>query len=88
MKPTDLEPATKSGDSSAERRNQAESHADEPRRPQKPSERAFVVQFDRVDGERSRLHGRVELVASGEHLRFRSLKQLIAFMVDILRRRA
>ena len=31
---------------------------------QKPTERAFVIQFDRVEGGRSRLRGRAELVAS------------------------
>jgi hypothetical protein len=55
---------------------------------ERPTERAFVVQFDPVERERSRLRGRVELVASGEATRFRSRKQLVAFMVDILRRRA
>ena len=54
---------------------------------QKPTERAFVVQFDPVESTRSRLHGRVEVVASGEHTRFRSLKELVAFMVHALHRR-
>ena len=54
---------------------------------QKSNERAFVVQFDPIEHWRSRLHGRVELVASGEHTRFRSLKELVAFMVRTLRRR-
>jgi hypothetical protein len=49
------------------------------------SERAFVVQFDPVAGLRRRLHGRVEVVGSGEATRFHSLKQLIAFMVGRLR---
>jgi hypothetical protein len=52
------------------------------------SERAYVIQFDHVEGARSRLRGRVELVASGEAIRFRSLKQLVGFMVGTLRRRA
>ena len=54
-------------------------------RPRK-TERAFVIQFDPVEGSRSRLRGRVELVASGEATRFRSLKHLVDFMLEILRR--
>ena len=50
--------------------------------------RTFVVQFDPVEGERSRLRGRVELVASGEGIRFRSLKQLVGFLASHLRNRA
>ena len=53
---------------------------------QRPTERAFVIQFEPVEGARSRLRGRVELVASGEATRFRSLKQLIDFMLEIVRR--
>ena len=49
-------------------------------------ERAFVVQFDPVDNTRARLRGRVELVASGEATRFRSLKQLVRFMAEAVRR--
>jgi hypothetical protein len=49
------------------------------------SERAFVVQFDPVGGVGSRLHGRIEVVASGEAMHFHSLKQLIGFMVGTLR---
>ena len=52
----------------------------------RPSERAFVIQFEPVNGGRSRARGRVELVASGEALRFRSVKQLVAFMMDTLRK--
>ena len=52
------------------------------------TERAFVVQFDPVESMRSRLRGRVEVVASGEATHFRSLKDLVAFMVAALRRRA
>jgi hypothetical protein len=52
------------------------------------SERAFVVQFDPVGGVRSRLRGRIEVVASGEAVHFHSLKQLIGFMVGTLRTRA
>jgi hypothetical protein len=52
------------------------------------TERAFVIQFEQIEGERSRLRGRVEVVASGEATRFRSLKQLVGFMVGTLRRRA
>ncbi len=52
-----------------------------------PTERTFVVQFDPVEGARSRLRGRVELVASGEGIRFRSLKQLIGFLASQLRNR-
>ena len=57
---------------------------DGPRKRQ--TERAFVIQFEPVEGVRGRLRGRVELVASGEATRFRSLKQLVAFMLEILRR--
>jgi hypothetical protein len=57
------------------------------RSPTKPTERAFVVQFDPIPGARSRFRGRAELVASGEATHFRSLKQLVEFMVGILRRR-
>ena len=52
-----------------------------------PTERTFVVQFDPVEGARSRLRGRVELVASGEGIRFRSLKQLVGFLASQLRNR-
>jgi hypothetical protein len=52
------------------------------------TDRAFVIQFDPVEGARSRLRGRVELVASGDAIRFRSLKELVGFLVDQLRRRA
>jgi hypothetical protein len=54
----------------------------------KPTERAFVVQFEPVEGVRSRVRGRVEVVGSGEAMRFRSMKQLLGFMVDTLRWRA
>ena len=50
--------------------------------------RAFVIQFEPVDGPRSRLRGRVEMVGSGEATRFRSIKQLVGFLVEILRRPA
>jgi hypothetical protein len=50
--------------------------------------RAFVIQFEPVEGPRSRLRGRVELVGSGEATRFRSIKQLVGFLVEILRRPA
>lgn len=52
------------------------------------TERAFVIQFEPVEGAASRLRGRVEVVASGEAIRFRSVKQLVDFMVDTLRKRA
>lgn len=52
----------------------------------RPTERAFVIQFDPIGEGRSRLRGRAELVASGEAIRFRSVKQLIDFMVSILRK--
>lgn len=52
------------------------------------TERAFVIQFEPVEGARKRLRGRAELVASGEATRFRSLKQLVGFMLEILRRDA
>jgi hypothetical protein len=55
---------------------------------ERPTERAFVIQFDQIEGARSRLRGRVEVVASGEATRFRSRKRLVGFMMDILRRRA
>ena len=54
----------------------------------RPSERAFVVQFEPVTGNRGRLRGRVEMVASGEAARFRSMKQLMGFLTDVLRRPA
>jgi len=54
---------------------------------ERSTERAFVIQFDRPDRARRRFRGRVELVASGEAIRFRSIKQLVAFMVGVLRRR-
>jgi hypothetical protein len=53
---------------------------------QRSMERAFVVQFDPVGDVRVPLRGRVELVASGEATRFRSLRQLMRFMADALRR--
>ena len=52
------------------------------------TERAFVIQFDAVESERGRLRGRVEMVASGEAMRFGSIKQLTMFLVDVLRRPA
>ncbi len=50
------------------------------------TERAFVIQFDPVGSTRGRLRGRVEMVASGEALRFGSMKQLIGFLVGVMRR--
>ena len=50
------------------------------------TERAVVIQFDPVEGPRGRLRGRVEMVASGEAMRFGSIKQLTTFLVDVLRR--
>jgi hypothetical protein len=55
-------------------------------RPRRPTERAFVVQFEPVNGTRHRFRGRAELVASGEATRFRSRKHLLDFMAEILRR--
>ena len=52
------------------------------------TERAFVIQFDPVEGNHGRLRGRVEMVASGEAIRFGSMKQLTSFLVDVLRRPA
>ena len=52
------------------------------------TERAFVIQFDPVDEGRSRVRGRVEQVASGESIRFQSMKQLTRFLVGTLRRPA
>jgi hypothetical protein len=52
------------------------------------TERAFVVQFDPVGASRGRLTGRVEMVASGEAIRFGSIKQLVGFLVGVLRRPA
>ena len=53
-----------------------------------PAERAFVVQFEPVEGPRGRVRGRVQLVASGEAVRFRSVKQLVVFMLQTLRKPA
>ena len=53
-----------------------------------PAERAFVVQFEPVEGSRGRVRGRVQLVASGEAFRFRSVKQLVVFMLETLRKPA
>jgi hypothetical protein len=53
-----------------------------------PTERALVIQFDSIEGARSRFRGRVEVVASGEATHFLSLKQLVGFMAGALRRRA
>ena len=50
------------------------------------ADRAFVVQFEPIEGPRSRLRGRAELVSSGEAIRFRSLTQLVDFLVAQLRR--
>ncbi len=52
------------------------------------TERAFVIQFDPVEGTRGRLRGRAEMVASGEVMRFASMKQLVGFLVGVLRRPA
>ena len=60
--------------------------AQDDRARQRQTKRAFVIQFEPVEGARSRLRGRVELVASGEATRFRSFKQLVDFMMEILRR--
>jgi hypothetical protein len=56
-------------------------------RERRSTERAFVIQFEPVAGERSRLRGRVEQVASGEATRFRSTKQLLDFMRTALQSR-
>jgi len=61
-------------------------HRQDDRARKRQTERAFVIQFEPVEGARGRLRGRVELVASGEATRFRSLKQLVGFMQEILRR--
>ena len=55
---------------------------------QRPTERAFVLQFEPMESPRGRLRGRVEIVASGEAIRFASMKQLTRFLVDALRRPA
>ena len=60
---------------------------DDRRSRQRSTERAFVVQFEPVDPHR-RLRGRVELVASGEAKRFRSMKELVGFIRETLRKRA
>jgi hypothetical protein len=52
------------------------------------AERAFVIQFDAIPDERAHLRGRVEQVASGEATHFRTLEQLVAFMMAALRRQA
>jgi len=54
----------------------------------RPFDRAFVVQFERIEDGRKRLRGRVEAVAWGEAIRFRSLKQLVGFLTSRLRTRA
>jgi hypothetical protein len=77
MKPVDSNPEN-AGD-------QATSFGEMPLR-RKANERAFVVQFDPIESTRSRLRGRAEVVASGEHTRFRSLKGLVEFMVLTLRK--
>ncbi len=51
------------------------------------SERAFVIRFEPIHGARGRLRGRVEQVASGEAMRFRSSKELVAFMRRTLEER-
>lgn len=76
MKSLDSKPSTEPND--------ARAAVPRPAR-QNSTQRAFVVQFDPIEGVRSRLHGRVEQIASGEHRRFRSLKELVAFMVRALR---
>jgi hypothetical protein len=53
----------------------------------RPFDRAFVVQFERIEDGRKRPRGRVEAV-SGEAIRFRSLKQLVGFLTSQLRTRA
>jgi hypothetical protein len=52
----------------------------------RPTERAFVLQFEPIETPRGRLRGRVEIVSSGEAIRFGSMKQLTRFLVDALRR--
>jgi hypothetical protein len=52
----------------------------------RPTERAFVLQFEPIENVRGRLRGRVEIVASGEAIRFASMKQLTKFLVESLRR--
>jgi hypothetical protein len=47
-----------------------------------------VIQFEPIEDPRRRLRGRAELVASGETTHFRSVKQLVDFMVTTLRKRA
>ena len=54
---------------------------------QRKVDRAFVIQFDPVEGARSHLRGRVEAVASGEAIRFRSQKELVGFLMGQLRKR-
>ena len=54
----------------------------------RPFDRAFVVQFERIEDGRKRLRGRVEAVASGEAIRFRCLKQLVGFLTSQVRTRA
>ena len=45
------------------------------------------MQFEHIEDGRRRLRGRVEAVASGEAIRFRSLKQLVGFLTSQLRTR-
>ena len=67
---------------------QNDPHTEGERSRERPTERAFVIQFEPIEGMRRRFRGRIELVASGEATRFHSLKQLVGFMTGALRRRA
>jgi hypothetical protein len=49
------------------------------------TQQAFVVQFrSETDVEAGRFEGRVEHVASGQAAHFKSLDELLAFMVRVL----
>jgi hypothetical protein len=49
------------------------------------AQQAFVVQFrSETDVEAGRFEGRVEHVASGQAAHFKSLDELLAFMVRVL----
>ena len=50
-----------------------------------PADRAFVLQFESNCGFEREVRGRVEHVASGRALRFRSRDDLVTFLAEVLR---
>ena len=52
--------------------------------PSLPTNRAFLVQFRIQSSGASPYEGRVEHVVSGAVARFRSLEELLAFMIHVL----